>query len=174
MAPLYERRCTSRGNVPDCRRRRRIVIAAVLIVSAVVVYLHLKPAGSGNGKSGIPSVVISTVTAKTGDIGVYVNALGTVTPLNTVSLTAPVAGQIAKLEYQEGQLVHIGDPLVDIDPAPYQAAVIQAEGQLARDQAQLELAKVNLEDSGFVRNNGVASKYDLFGDFLCIIYVLDT
>ena len=54
-------------------------------------------------------------------------------------------GQIAKVEYQEGQLVHVGDPLVEIDPAPFQAAVTQAEGQLARDQAQLELAKINLE-----------------------------
>ena len=83
-------------------------------------------------------------TATTGDIGVYVQALGTVTPLNTVSLTARVAGQIAKVEYQEGQHVHVGDPLVEIDPAPFQAAVTQAEGQLARDQAQLELAKINL------------------------------
>ena len=79
--------------------------------------------------------MINTAAANSGDIGVYVQALGTVTPLNTVSLTARVAGQIAKVEYQEGQHVHVGDPLVEIDPDPFQAAVTQAEGQLARDQA---------------------------------------
>jgi len=66
----------------------------------------------GGSKGGIPPLPISTVTATTGDIGVYVNALGTVTPFNTVSLTARVTGQIAKVEYQEGQIVHVGDPLV--------------------------------------------------------------
>ena len=79
-------------------------------------------------------MMINTVTARSGDIGVYVQALGTVTPLKTVSLTARVSGQITKVEYQEGQLVHTGDPMVEIDPAPFQAAVTQAEGQLARDR----------------------------------------
>jgi multidrug efflux system membrane fusion protein len=104
--------------------------------------------------------MISTVTAITGDIGAYVEALGTVTPLNTVSLTARVAGQIAKVEYQEGQLVHIGDPLLEIDPAPFEAAVTQAEGQLARDQAQLELAKINLQRDTDLLNKGVISKQE--------------
>jgi multidrug efflux system membrane fusion protein len=91
---------------------------------------------------------------------VYVEALGTVTPLNTVSLTARVGGQIAKVEYQEGQLVHIGDPLLEIDPAPFQAAVTQAEGQLARDQAQLDLAKINLQRDTDLLNKGVISKQE--------------
>lgn len=103
---------------------------------------------------------ISTATATTGDIGVYVKALGTVTPLQTVSVTARVAGQIAKVEYQEGQIVHVGDPLLDIDPAPYQAAVTQAEGQLARDQAQLELAKANLQRDSDLLQKGVISKQE--------------
>src|SRR5205807_1767027 len=102
----------------------------------------------------------SPVTARAGDIGVYVSALGTVTPLNTVSLTARVAGQISKVEYQEGQLAHVGDPLVEIDPVPYQAAVTQAEGQLARDQAQLELAQVNLQRDTSLLNKGVISKQE--------------
>jgi len=104
--------------------------------------------------------MISTATANSGDIGVYVQALGTVTPLNTVSLTARVSGQISKVEYQEGQRVHIGDPLVEIDPAPFQAAVTQAEGQLARDQAQLELAKVNLVRETDLLNKKVVSKQE--------------
>jgi multidrug efflux system membrane fusion protein len=91
---------------------------------------------------------------------VYVKALGTVTPLKTVSLTARVVGQIANVQYQEGQIVHVGDPLVDIDPAPYQAAVTQAEGQLARDQAQLQLAKVNLDRDTDLLRKGVISKQE--------------
>ena len=142
-------------------RRRPIVIAGILIVGAVAIYLHLnsgkkQPARGG----GIPSLPISTVTARTGDIGVYVSALGTVTPLNTVSVTARVAGQISKVEYKEAQLVHVGDPLVEIDPVPYQAAVTQAEGQLARDQAQLDLAQVNLQRDTNLLNKGVISKQE--------------
>jgi len=141
--------------------RRLMLIAGILIVGAVAIYLYLnsgkkQPARGG----GIPSLPISTVTSTTGDIGVYVSALGTVTPLNTVSLTARVAGQIAKVEYKEGQLVHTGDPLVEIDPAPFQAAVTQAEGQLARDQAQLELAKINLQRDTDLLNKSVISKQE--------------
>ena len=124
------------------RRWRLIVVTGILIAGAAAIYLHLIAGQKQEGtKGGIPPLQISTVTAITGDIGVFVEALGTVTPLNTVSLTARVAGQIAKVEYQEGQLVHIGDPLLEIDPAPFQAAVTQAEGQLARDQAQLETTR---------------------------------
>jgi multidrug efflux system membrane fusion protein len=142
-------------------RRRLIVIAGILIASAVLIYLHLNPGTKQSGsKGGIPPLQISTATAITGDIGVYVEALGTVTPLNTVSLTARVGGQIAKVEYQEGQLVHIGDPLLEIDPAPFQAAVTQAEGQLARDQAQLDLAKINLQRDTELLNKGVISKQE--------------
>jgi multidrug efflux system membrane fusion protein len=143
------------------RRWRLVVITGILIAGAVAIYLHFdsgkkQPARGG----GIPPLPISTATVRTGDIGVYVNALGTVTPFNTVSLTARVAGQIAKVEYQEGQLVHIGDPLVEIDPAPFQAAVTQAEGQLARDQAQLELAKINLQRDTDLLNKSVISKQE--------------
>lgn len=142
-------------------RWRLIVITGILIAGAVAIYLHLDPGKKQDGsKGGIPPLPISTVTATTGDIGVYVDALGTVTPLNTVSLTARVAGQIAKVEYQEGQLVHIGDPLVEIDPAPFQAAVTQAEGQLARDQAQLELAKINLQRDTDLLNKSVIAKQE--------------
>src|SRR6476659_6158997 len=149
------------GGPNRSRRWRLVVITGILIAGAVAIYLHFdsgkkQPARGG----GIPPLPISTATVKTGDIGVYVDALGTVTPFNTVSLTARVAGQIAKVEYQEGQLVHIGDPLVEIDPAPFQAAVTQAEGQLARDQAQLELAKINLQRDTDLLNKSVISKQE--------------
>jgi len=147
------------SSAPRRRSHRRVVIAAcVLILAAAVVYSHFKSVTKTRDKSAVPAVTISTATAKSGDLGVYVNALGTVTPLNTVSLTARVAGQISKVEYTEGQLVHVGDPLVEIDPAPFQAAVTQAEGQLARDQASLELAKINLVRETDLLNKSVVSK----------------
>jgi multidrug efflux system membrane fusion protein len=139
----------------------RISVVAILIVGVAGFYSHWRAGEkTSSGKGSIPPVMISTATANAGDIGVYVKGLGTVTPLNTVSLTARVAGQIANVEYQEGQLVHVGDPLVEIDPAPFQAAVTQAEGQLARDQAQLDLAKINLGRDTDLLNKGVISKQE--------------
>src|SRR5882757_4954216 len=147
---------------PPARRRRtaRIAIGSILILGLITLYVHWKAGSNSTTRPAVPPVMISTATANSGDIGVYVNALGTVTPLNTVSLTARVSGQISKVEYQEGQRVHIGDPLVEIDPAPFQAAVTQAEGQLARDQAQLELAKINLARDTDLLKKGVISKQE--------------
>jgi len=142
------------------RRRKWIIIAAVLIFGAVAVYFHLKSGNSGGKKAGPPAVMISTATASSGSIAVYVQALGTVTPVYTVSLTARVSGQITKVSYQEGQLVSTGDPLLEIDPAPFEAAVTQAEGQLVRDQAQLELANINLVRDTDLLKKGVISKQE--------------
>ncbi len=69
---------------------------------------------------------ITTAPAKKGDIGVYVEALGTVTPVYTVTVTSRVQGEIMKVYYKEGQMVNKGDPLLDIDPRPYQAALTQS------------------------------------------------
>src|SRR6478672_9199915 len=146
---------------PDRRRRTaRIAIGSILILGLIALYVHWKAGSNSATHPTVPPVMISTATASSGDIGVYVQALGTVTPLNTVSLTARVAGQIAKVEYQEGQHVHVGDPLVEIDSDPFQAAVTQAEGQLARDQAQLELAKINLARDTDLLKKGVISKQE--------------
>jgi multidrug efflux system membrane fusion protein len=89
--------------------------------------------------------MVTTVTSHKGDIGIYVNALGIVTPLYTVAVNTRVDGQIVKVTYQEGQKVNKGDPLLDIDPGPFDAALLQAQGQLARDRALLENAKIDLQ-----------------------------
>jgi multidrug efflux system membrane fusion protein len=98
--------------------------------------------------------MVTTVTSRKGDIGIYVNALGTVTPLYTVSLRTRVDGQLMKVYYREGQGVKEGDPLVDIDARPLEAALEQAQGQLTRDRALLENARLDLSryQEAFAKN----------------------
>ena len=97
---------------------------------------------------------VTTTAAQKGDLGIYVNALGTVTPVYTVTVTSRVVGQIDSVNYQEGQMVHKGDSLLEIDPRPYQAALTQVQGQLAHDQAVLNEARIDLEryQQAFARN----------------------
>lgn len=122
-------------------------MTVILIGLAALIFFRVrsgKQPQQTKGAGGPPPPMVSTVTSYKGDIGIYVNALGIVTPLYTVAVNSRVDGQITKVSYQEGQLVKQGDPLLDIDPTPFQAALLQAEGQLARDQALLENAKIDL------------------------------
>jgi multidrug efflux system membrane fusion protein len=102
------------------------------------------------------------VASRTGDIGVYIHALGVVTPQNTVSIKARVDGQLVKVAYREGQVVQAGELLAEIDPAPYQAAVTQTEGQLARDSALLENARLDLDryKDAYAKNAVSRQQYD--------------
>jgi multidrug efflux system membrane fusion protein len=96
----------------------------------------------GKGGGAIP---VSVAQVKQGNIGEYVNALGTVTPVYTVTLTSRVVGQLMSVNYREGQMVHKGQVLAQIDPRPYTAVYIQAQGQLERDMALLNNAKTDLK-----------------------------
>jgi multidrug efflux system membrane fusion protein len=90
------------------------------------------------------SVIVRTGTAYQGDMGVYVDALGTVTPITTVNIYSQVSGQVLAVHYREGQIVHKGEPLIDIDPRPYRAQLQQAEGLLDHDRGVLKQAEIDL------------------------------
>jgi len=139
---------------PQRRRRWRGLIA--LIVLALLSYAGYRYyTGEQEKKAAAEraqamraanrAVPITASSARRGDMPVYLRGLGTVTPYNTVNVKARVDGPIVSVNFKEGQNVKKGDLLVEIDPRPYQVLLQQAEGQLARDQAQLHDAQVNLE-----------------------------
>jgi membrane fusion protein, multidrug efflux system len=100
--------------------------------------------GGARGAQGGPTPVVATAATQ-GDIDVIVNGLGTVTPLRTVTVKSRVDGELVRVLFEEGQLVKEGQLLAEIDPRPFQVQLQQAEGQLARDRALLENARLDLE-----------------------------
>ena len=106
--------------------------------SSCVGYFLLTRFGGARGKSAHaavrPGVPVSADEVKRGDLNRYLTAIGTVTAFNTVTVKTRVDGQIVNVAFKEGQTVHQGDLLVEIDPRPYQAALAQAEGQLTKDR----------------------------------------
>ncbi len=100
-------------------------------------------AGGRRGAGGPIPVAVAKVTR--GNIGVYINALGTVTPVYTVTVTSRVVGELVSVHYREGQIVSKGQLLAEIDARPYQAVLMQAQGQLSRDQALLKNALIDLD-----------------------------
>jgi len=170
----------------SAKRGKGLWIGLGMVVLAVVVWLlwsHFK-----NEKKPVaapPKINITTAAALKGDIGVYLDEIGTVTPVYTDSITSEVNGLVMAVHFKEGELVNRGDPLVDIDSRPYRASLLQAQGALERDenllaQAQMDLdryraawarnaiqkqllddqEKLVLQDQGTVKNDQGTVQYD--------------
>ncbi|MGC2422653.1 MAG: efflux RND transporter periplasmic adaptor subunit [Candidatus Acidiferrales bacterium] len=123
-----------------------LLVALALIGGYIIYRQHVATEQAAQAKAAAAqhSVPVTAGKASKGDVGVYVEALGAVTPVYTVTVTSRVQGQIMEVHYREGQMVRKGNPLLDIDPRPYQAALDEAEGQLAHDQALLAEAQIDL------------------------------
>jgi multidrug efflux system membrane fusion protein len=126
----------------------------LLLAGTGVWYLWSKggstPAAAGSaapkgGKKGAGTVPVVAVKVRKGNLGVYIPGPGSVTPIYTVTVKSRVDGQLMSVHYNEGDIVKKGDLLVEIDPRPYQVQLEQAEGQMARDQATLQNAKVDMD-----------------------------
>jgi len=151
--PQVVERTELRSNEPKPKKKRRVWPWIVLLaIAGGATYLFPRvtqmtptaPPKKG-GKGGGGAVPVVAAATRRGDMPVYLNGLGSVTALNTVTVRTRVDGQIVKVHFTEGQLVKEGEPLVEIDPRPFQVQLEQAEGQLAHDQALLANANIDLE-----------------------------
>jgi multidrug efflux system membrane fusion protein len=136
---------------PAKRHKLWLWIGALLVlgVGGYIVWSKITSANAAAAAAkaaaaGPPPIPVVTATSRKGDIGVYYSGLGAVTPLATVTVRTRVDGQLMNVRYREGDTVPQGALLAEIDDGPYQAALTQAQGQLMRDQASLENARIDL------------------------------
>src|SRR5271168_2236558 len=139
-----------------------VVLGLVLLMIAFTMYLRQKqpiaPPGGGRFGQNAP-VAVAVATAVVGDIQVKIPALGTVTPLATVTVRTQITGTLQRIFFTEGQFVHQGDPLAQIDARPYEAALQQMQGNLKRDQALLADARLDLKRyEGLVKEDSIAQQ----------------
>src|SRR5216683_4392460 len=135
---------------PDARSGRRStlwLLLLLLVVAGLAAWIILRaghqPAATGRFQSTGP-MPVGTAKVDKGDMPIALSALGAVTPLAMVTVKTQISGQLIEVAFKEGQLVNKGDFLAQIDPRPYQVALAQAEGQLAKDQALLKNAEIDL------------------------------
>jgi multidrug efflux system membrane fusion protein len=140
------------------------IVLVIALLAIFIVYVHGKqpaatPAGRGGRAGQNGPVAVAVATAVSGSIDLKIPALGTVTPLATVTVRTQITGVMQKVFFTEGQMVHQGDPLAQIDPRPYEAALQQAEGNLKRDKASLADAKLDLTRyTGLVKEDSIAQQ----------------
>ncbi|MDQ2979139.1 MAG: MdtA/MuxA family multidrug efflux RND transporter periplasmic adaptor subunit [Acidobacteriota bacterium] len=136
---------------PRASRRRRWPWVVGVAVLALVAFLVLRSGKKGATQAAAAraqasrAVPVVAVPAKSGDMGVFLTGLGTVTAINTVTVRSRVDGQLIRVGFREGQLVRQGELLAEIDPRPFQVQLIQAEGQRGKDEATLANARVDLK-----------------------------
>ena len=165
------------------------LLLLLLLAAIIVAVIHKNDAKAAAAKRSAaavkPAVTVTVAKASKGSIGIYQDAIGTVTPVNTANITAQASGVITAVHYAEGQYVKKGNALIDIDPRPYQAQLLQAEGTLEHDtnvlaQAQMDVEryrtawarnginkqllddqeKIVLQDQGTVKNDQGTVNYD--------------
>ena len=135
---------------------------AVALAIAVVVVERIRTAEAPPPTRSRPArTPVTVITAAARDVPVYLNGLGAVTPLNTVTVKSRVDGQLDRVTFHEGDIVSKDSLLAEIDPRPFQVQLEQAEGQLARDQAQLDNAKVTLARYQLLWSQDSVAKQDL-------------
>jgi len=122
-----------------------IWISSLLVVALVVVLVFIHHDDAKAVTPAPAKITVTTATAQKGNIGVYLDSIGTVTPVYTASISSQVNGVVVAVHFTEGQLLCKGDPLIDIDPRPYRATLLQAQGLLERDENVLAQAKMDLE-----------------------------
>src|ERR1700733_5081597 len=141
--------------------KKRVVIPALLIVAlaagGLLYFTHIYPLEKVEAKPTVPTVPIVAGTVTQHDVPIYLSGVGTVIAYNTDIVRAQIQGQIISINFTEGQTVHAGDLLAQIDPRPYQALIDQYTGNLQRDQAQLKNAEVNLTRYTTLGNKGWAT-----------------
>jgi multidrug efflux system membrane fusion protein len=122
-----------------------LLLLIVAVPLLLVLHHHEEAKKAAAARPAAPGITITSATAQKGNIGVYLDAIGTVTPVYTDSITSQVNGLVVAVHYTEGQRVSKGDPLVDIDSSPYRAMLLQAQGTLERDETLLAQAQMDLE-----------------------------
>jgi membrane fusion protein, multidrug efflux system len=123
-----------------------IIIVALVIIIAGIIFItqYMMKLGAGKKSGNQPPQPVTALMTNKADFDVYLKGLGTVIPTNTVTVKSQVSGQLMSVHFKEGQHVNKGDLIAEIDPRPFQVQLMQAEGQLARDEAFLKNAEADL------------------------------